>query len=278
MLPVRAARAAALLCPANLAPLAHPRTVIVIHDAAALRHPEWYSPAYAAWQRRILPALARRALHVVTVSEFSRGELIDLLQIPPERITVVAGGVDAAFTPHADADRRARRSASPAPTSSASPPRPRARTCRRSSRSPPTSTSSSPAATARSSRARRGWTHCGTSARSPTRCSPACTRAPRRSRCRASTRASACPCSRRWRAGRPSSSPTTARSRRPRARRAASSPADEVPAASARCSRDDQERERLRAAGLQRAAGFTWDRTAREIDALLSERIAAPRA
>ena len=79
VLPARAANARALLCPANLAPLAHPRNVIVIHDAAALRHPEWYSPAYAAWQGRILPALARRALHVVTVSEFSRRELTELL-------------------------------------------------------------------------------------------------------------------------------------------------------------------------------------------------------
>jgi glycosyltransferase involved in cell wall biosynthesis len=103
VLPVRAARARALLCPANLAPLAFPRNVIVIHDAAALRHPEWYSPAYAAWQRRILPALARRALHVVTVSEFSRGELADLLGLAPERVSVIAGGVDPAFTPQADA-------------------------------------------------------------------------------------------------------------------------------------------------------------------------------
>ncbi len=104
ILPLRAARAPALLCPANLAPLAHPRNVIVIHDAAALRHPEWYSPAYAAWQRRILPALARRALHVVTVSEFSRGELTELLGLPPERVTVIPGGVDPAFTPRADAE------------------------------------------------------------------------------------------------------------------------------------------------------------------------------
>ena len=102
-LPVRAARARALLCPANLAPLAHPRNVIVIHDAAALRHPEWYSPTYAAWQRRILPALARRALHVVTVSEFSRGELIELLGLSPDRVTVVPGGVDERFSPRADA-------------------------------------------------------------------------------------------------------------------------------------------------------------------------------
>ena len=104
MLPLRVARARALLCPANLAPLAFPRNVVVIHDAAALRHPEWYSPAYAAWQRRVLPALARRALHVVTVSEFSRHELADLLQLAPERVSVVAGGVDPAFTPDADAE------------------------------------------------------------------------------------------------------------------------------------------------------------------------------
>ena len=105
VLPLRAARAGALLCPANLGPLAFPRNVIVIHDAAALRHPAWYSPAYAAWQRRLLPALARRALHVVTVSEFSRGELTDLLDLPSDRVSVIAGGVDPAFTPQADSER-----------------------------------------------------------------------------------------------------------------------------------------------------------------------------
>ncbi len=83
-------------------PLAFPRTVLVIHDAAVLRHPAWYSPAYAAWQRRLLPAVARRALHVVTVSEFSRGELVELLGLAPERVSVIPGGVGPAFTPAAD--------------------------------------------------------------------------------------------------------------------------------------------------------------------------------
>ena len=106
--PLRARHAAALLCPANLAPLAHPRNVIVIHDAAALRHPEWYSAAYAAWQRRVLPALARRALHVVTVSEFSRRELTELLGLADDRISVISGGVDERFTPQADAARARR--------------------------------------------------------------------------------------------------------------------------------------------------------------------------
>jgi glycosyltransferase involved in cell wall biosynthesis len=105
VLPLRARNAAAVLCPANLAPVVHPRTVLVLHDAAPLRNPGWYSNAYAAWQRRLLPVLARRALHLIVPSEFSRRELGDLLGVAPERVSVVPGGVDAAFSPAADAPR-----------------------------------------------------------------------------------------------------------------------------------------------------------------------------
>jgi glycosyltransferase involved in cell wall biosynthesis len=97
----RALGAGALVCPANLAPVAARDVVLVLHDAAALRHPGWYSPAYAAWQRALLPVLARRAARVVTVSEFSRGELAELAGV--DRVDVVPGGVDARFTPGADA-------------------------------------------------------------------------------------------------------------------------------------------------------------------------------
>ncbi|MEA2351277.1 MAG: hypothetical protein QOG86_2218 [Thermoleophilaceae bacterium] len=102
-LPLAARRAALVYCPANLAPLASGRNVVVIHDVAALRHPEWYSRAYAEYQRRLVPALARRARQVVTVSEFSRGEIADVLGLDPAAVEVVANGVDAdAFTPSAD--------------------------------------------------------------------------------------------------------------------------------------------------------------------------------
>jgi glycosyltransferase involved in cell wall biosynthesis len=99
VLPVRAARMRALLCPANLAPLAYRRTALVVHDAAALRHPGWYSHAYAAWQRLLLPALARRAWRLITVSEFSRRELQELLGVDA---TVVPGGVDERFAAGTD--------------------------------------------------------------------------------------------------------------------------------------------------------------------------------
>ena len=65
-----------IYCPANLAPLASRRNVVVIHDVAALRYPEWYGPVYARYQRALLPLLARRARRVITVSEFSRGEIV----------------------------------------------------------------------------------------------------------------------------------------------------------------------------------------------------------
>jgi glycosyltransferase involved in cell wall biosynthesis len=98
VLPVRARRLR-LLCPANLAPLAHPRCAVVIHDAAVLRHPGWYSRTYAAFQRAVLPAVARRARQVITVSDFARRELAELLGVDA---AVIPGGVDERFTPEAD--------------------------------------------------------------------------------------------------------------------------------------------------------------------------------
>ena len=106
-LPVVARRAGArlVLGPANLAPLAWRGNVVVIHDAVALSHPEWFSSAYAAWHGRVLPALARRARRVVTVSRFSRDELERHTGVAAE---VVPGGVDERFTPSADAARARR--------------------------------------------------------------------------------------------------------------------------------------------------------------------------
>jgi glycosyltransferase involved in cell wall biosynthesis len=110
-LPAHAARlhAALVFSPANLAPLAWPRNVLVMHDAAVLREPEAYSPAYRAWHARAGIACARGAVGVITVSEFSRGELIALAGLDPSRLTVIPGGVDARFAPGADPAPAARR-------------------------------------------------------------------------------------------------------------------------------------------------------------------------
>ena len=103
-LPAAARGAEVIYSPANLAPLASRRNAVVIHDVAAIRHPEWYGRAYAAWQRALLPRLARRARLVLTVSEFSKSELVEVLGADPERVAVVPGGVDERFSPDARRD------------------------------------------------------------------------------------------------------------------------------------------------------------------------------
>ena len=97
-------RASAIFSPANLAPIAWPRNVIVVHDAAVLRMPDAYSRAYRTWHRRLGVEAARRARAVVTVSEFSRRELVELGGLDPRRLTVIGGGVDARFSDGDDDD------------------------------------------------------------------------------------------------------------------------------------------------------------------------------
>ena len=103
-LPVLARTAPWLLCPANLAPLAHPRVAVVLHDAAPLRCPDWYSPAYARLQNALLPRIADRARLVITVSAFAAAELRELAGVDA---VVVRGGVDhARFRPLPARDER----------------------------------------------------------------------------------------------------------------------------------------------------------------------------
>jgi len=102
LLPASAAGCALIYSPANLAPLASSRNVVVIHDLAALRYPNAYSSSYVRYQRLMLPALARRARLVITVSEFSRRELVEVLGTRPDRIAVIPGGVGERFRPDAD--------------------------------------------------------------------------------------------------------------------------------------------------------------------------------
>lgn len=91
-----------VLNPANLAPLAWPANVVVVHDAVALTHPEWFAAPYVAWHRRVLPAVVRRARRVITVSAFSRAEIAATTGVDERAIAVVAGGVDERFSPDVD--------------------------------------------------------------------------------------------------------------------------------------------------------------------------------
>lgn len=98
VLPLLSAGCRLIYSPANLAPVASARNVVVIHDAAPLRHPEAYSRPYRASHRALLTGLVRRARLLITVSEFSRRELVEALGADPERVRVIRLGVDERFS------------------------------------------------------------------------------------------------------------------------------------------------------------------------------------
>jgi glycosyltransferase involved in cell wall biosynthesis len=83
-----------LWSPANSGPVAVSRQVVSIHDLSALEHPEWFTAGFSLWYRLLLPALVRRARHVLTVSEHSRGSIMRRLHLAPEGVTAVANGVN----------------------------------------------------------------------------------------------------------------------------------------------------------------------------------------
>ena len=93
-----------ILSPANLAPVASRRNVVIVHDVAPfLGH--WYSSLYGRWHRALLPRVARGARRVIAQSETVRGQIVEVLDVPAERTRVVPLGVDGRFTPDADVER-----------------------------------------------------------------------------------------------------------------------------------------------------------------------------
>jgi len=105
----RLCRGALLWSPGNTGPLAQGNQVVTIHDASTLDHPEWFSGKFAVWYRFLLPRLARRVRKVITVSEFSRRELIRLCRIPEEKVVAIHNGISPRFAPASEEEKAALR-------------------------------------------------------------------------------------------------------------------------------------------------------------------------
>lgn len=75
-----------------------------VHDLSAIRHPEWHPVDRVRWYERELLAGVKRTTHFVAVSEFTRDEMMSLLGIAAERISVVPLAARRVFRPRAAED------------------------------------------------------------------------------------------------------------------------------------------------------------------------------
>jgi glycosyltransferase involved in cell wall biosynthesis len=78
----------------NTAPLRARRQVVVIHDTGVFSTPEAYSSRFKLWYKLMQRFLVRRRVPVVTVSEFSRREIMQNLGASAAQISVMPEGAD----------------------------------------------------------------------------------------------------------------------------------------------------------------------------------------
>lgn len=84
-----------LFAPGYTAPiLAGCRLVVAMHDVSFAAHPEWFRWREGLRRRVLARLAARRARTIVTISHFSRAEIVRYLEVPADRIEVVPLAVD----------------------------------------------------------------------------------------------------------------------------------------------------------------------------------------
>ncbi|HEY8646485.1 MAG TPA: glycosyltransferase family 1 protein [Gaiellaceae bacterium] len=89
-----------LHCPTFRGPFrARQPLVVTVHDLGVLRHPEWFNRWTSTYSRIAVPRVVAAAARVITVSEFTKQELMSLLDVPEERIRVIPNGVEDVFAP-----------------------------------------------------------------------------------------------------------------------------------------------------------------------------------
>jgi glycosyltransferase involved in cell wall biosynthesis len=82
-----------LFVPAHAVPMAWPgRALTVVHDLAFERHPGAYSRAERTYLRLTTRWAARRCPLLISVSESTKSDLVDLYGVAPERVRVVPLG------------------------------------------------------------------------------------------------------------------------------------------------------------------------------------------
>jgi glycosyltransferase involved in cell wall biosynthesis len=89
-----------LHCPTFRGPFsARVPLVVTVHDLGVLRHPEWFNRWTRTYSRVAVPRVIRAATSMIAVSEFTKRELVELLDVDESRIRVVPNAVEDVFAP-----------------------------------------------------------------------------------------------------------------------------------------------------------------------------------
>lgn len=74
-------------------------TIVTVHDLSHCRYPEAHPRERVAWLRARLQRTLTRVERVITVSEFTRSELLEIYNLPEDKVVVCHNGVGDGFYP-----------------------------------------------------------------------------------------------------------------------------------------------------------------------------------
>jgi glycosyltransferase involved in cell wall biosynthesis len=91
-----------LWSPANTGPYFIKNQVLTIHDVAFLKEEEWFSAPNRIFYRMLIPNLAKKVSHILTVSQFSKKELVNHGVAEQEKIDVIYNSSGELFRNHSN--------------------------------------------------------------------------------------------------------------------------------------------------------------------------------
>jgi glycosyltransferase involved in cell wall biosynthesis len=86
-------------------PFKKPRAIATMYDVIPLLYPETQTKIQLAYWNKQLPLVAKTCEHLLTISECSKKDIVEHLQVSPEKITVTPLGVDARYMPATDTEK-----------------------------------------------------------------------------------------------------------------------------------------------------------------------------
>jgi glycosyltransferase involved in cell wall biosynthesis len=85
-----------------LPPTGSTPAVLTVHDLSFLRVPQFFVPGFCEYLEGAVSRAVRRAQHILADSHSTRQDLIELMNVDPERVTVLYPGVEPRFQPLAE--------------------------------------------------------------------------------------------------------------------------------------------------------------------------------
>lgn len=73
----------------GISPYLYNNKLLYIHDLAYLHEPKWFSKSFGLAYNTLLPKIAKKTKEILTVSEYSKADIIKYYKVKPEKIDVL---------------------------------------------------------------------------------------------------------------------------------------------------------------------------------------------